>query len=730
MNIRVHRSPSFGRSGGIGVVMIFVILCFCDTAKSALKPLAPRQTISLDGTWQIEQGGMDKAPASFTHTVPVPGLVDLATPAFAQVGQVSIQRKAFWYRRGFRVDQLIPEIALLKLHKSRYGTTVWLNGKLVGQHMPCFTPVEFDAHTLLRQGENELLIRIGANREAIPADQPSGWDYEVSRFIPGIYDHVELILSGAPYILNVQTVPDPVKKSVRIVAEIEAGANPGQFTLHSEVVEAKSKASAGKYVSSPVSLAAGEKKKLDFVIPLKEGHLWSPEDPFLYELRLQTGTDAASVRFGLRSFRLDSLTRRPFLNEHPYYLRGSNITINRFFDDAEHAELPWDSVWVRKLHKQIKAMNWNSLRYCIGFPPEFWYDIADEEGILIQDEFPIWIMDHSRPYGPFYCPEFPLAGKIIPEYTAWMRERWNHPCVVIWDASNESDTKETGIARDSVRKLDLSNRPWDNGWETKGRATDCVEVHPYLFSRTWSDNKKPFFLRELAGHSGKPPVRREGPIIINEFDWLWLDRKGFPTGVTEKIYASLLGPNATVDQRRFLHARYVSALTEFWRCHRQAAGVLHFCSLGYSRDGSKPQPDGGQTCDDWVNVRELRYEPYFAEYVKEAFAPVGLMLDFWADTLKTGERLELLVLVINDLPDNWSGQLRLRLLSGDKVISEQSKSCSIDAYGNSKQTFEFTAPGKSGAYTLEAALIKPGVPPTRSLRDFSVLMPQQAGAGR
>ena len=36
-------------------------------------------------------------------------------------------------------------------------------------------------------------------------------------------------------------------------------------------------------------------------------------------------------------------------------------------------------------------MHWNSIRYCIGFPPDFWYDIADEEGFLIQDEFPIWL---------------------------------------------------------------------------------------------------------------------------------------------------------------------------------------------------------------------------------------------------------------------------------------------------------------------------------------------------
>ena len=66
-----------------------------------------------------------------------------------------------------------------------------------------------------------------------------------------------------------------------------------------------------------------------------------------------------------------------------------------------------------------------------------------------------------------------------------MRERWNHPCVVIWDAQNESHTAETGKALQAVRQLDLSNRPWENGWAEPQSPTDCVESHPYLFSRGW-----------------------------------------------------------------------------------------------------------------------------------------------------------------------------------------------------------------------------------------------------
>ena len=67
------------------------------------------------------------------------------------------------------------------------------------------------------------------------------------------------------------------------------------------------------------------------------------------------------------------------------------------------------------------------------------------------------------------------------EYTEWMRERWNHPCVVIWDGQNETVTSETGKAIRAVRHLDLSGRPWDNGWSQPQAPTDCVEAHPYAF---------------------------------------------------------------------------------------------------------------------------------------------------------------------------------------------------------------------------------------------------------
>lgn len=87
----------------------------------------------------------------------------------------------------------------------------------------------------------------------------------------------------------------------------------------------------------------------------------------------------------------------------------------------------------------------------------------------------IWVNGH-RPYGyisfgydltPYLRPGRNVLAVRL-DNSRWMRERWNHACVVIWGAQNESLSAETGKARDAVRHLDLSNRPWDSDWGLPG----------------------------------------------------------------------------------------------------------------------------------------------------------------------------------------------------------------------------------------------------------------------
>jgi hypothetical protein len=650
---------------------------------------------------------MDAVPARFEHHVPVPGLVDEARPSFAEVGLTSPRREAFWYRRTFRVTGDVPAVASLKLHKAAYGARVFLNGVLLGEHLPSFTPGYFDARPALRGNgaKNELVMRLGATREALPPTVASGWDYEKIRYIPGLFDSVELILSGTPNIVRVQVAPEIATQTIRVQAVVRNAGSQSTAQLRFKVREARSGKLAGEVGSAPITLDTAAEQTVETSIPIRPCRLWSPEDPFLYELEITTGTDTLVTRFGMREFRLDHATGRAMLNGRPYFLRGSNVTLYRFFEDPQCADHPWREAWVRRLHQRFKSMHWNALRYCIGFPPESWYRIADEEGILIQDEFPIW------GGGPKAWPPELTSERLIQEYTEWLQERWNHPCVVIWDAQNETRTEETGKALRAVRGLDLLNRSWDNGYGLAQSPDDCFESHPYLFS-----NPK-FKLSGLARVSGVPKGNARAntsnnPIIINEYDWLWLNRDGSPTTLSRKVFENLLGPNATVAQRRHLSARYHAALTEFWRAHRACAGVLHFCGLGYSRTN-------GQTCDNFIDLEKLRFEPEFKRYMADAFAPVGLMIDEWRSELPAGKDLDVPVVVINDLYQDWQGKVRCRVLQGGKVLSEQTRSGEVAALGKTNLSFSFAVPKPPGDYQLEAALCGSGKT-VRSLRDFKV----------
>lgn len=691
------------------------------TRRSAPSPAPGKIKRTIHVEWLSST--LDTRPATFERRVPVPGLVDMATPAFAEVGKKSPLRQAFWYRREFTLRQAVAEVALLKIHKAQFGAMVWLNGRLIGEHLPCFTPAWLDAKPALHgHGQtNELIIRVGADRDALPQDMPTGWDFEKYRYIPGIYDAVELVLTGAPYIVNVQTVPDIQNKSVRVVAEVATGDVACEAGLLATLARRGSTRIDGSQTSPKTHLAARTRATLELTVPVNDCRLWSPEQPTLYDLSLGTGADTTTTRFGMREFHFDRASKRAILNGQPYYLRGSNVTAYRFFEDSARGTLPWDREWVRQLHQKFKTMHWNSLRYCIGFPPEFWYDIADEEGILIQDEFPIWVLNGAKNE----CQEWPVAEKIIPQYTEWMRERWNHPSVVIWDAQNESATPETGKALSAVRGLDLSNRPWENGWAKPQALTDCVEAHPYLHISGWYPTGKPFQMSAVAGMSGKPPLNPDQqaldvPIVVNEYGWLWLTRDGQPTCLTGNVYLHAVGEKSTVQQRREFYARTLAAKTEFWRAHRQCAGVLEFCSLGYSRPSDQPRPEGGATSDHWADVPNLRFEPMFEKYMKDAFAPTGLLLDLWDATLPAGDYRDICVIAINDLYQPWTGEVRLRLLRGNLTISAQSQPCHLAALGDTRLTFPFTAPTTPGRYTLEAALVKPHAPPVRSLRDFTV----------
>jgi hypothetical protein len=701
-----------------------VVICAHRTAAELPGPVAVnlhgrelRRTVSLDGTWQIAEGSLTNVPAAFDREGPVPGLVDMAQPPFVSKAVKGFAPGAFWYRRTFVLADPLPDVGILRIGQSQYGIKVFVNGQTVGERSSGFVPMQFEVRRSLKPGVNEILVRVttfpnlppGNHRPALPA---IGWDSEKVAYTPGISDSVELVLGQSPFVRLVQVVPDVEQRALTVHGWIQGVPPSPGTTVELAIRESKS----GKVVAQKNALAVASTNNeapLEARMPIPDGRLWSPEDPFLYTLQVTTKTDRYETRFGLRSFRCDPQTGHAVLNGKPYFMRGSNVCIYRFFDDPERGDLPWDAGWVRRLHRRFKDMHWNSLRYCIGLPPQRWYDVADEEGFLSQDEYPIWNPD--RPFSE-------SVDALTDDYRVMMESHWNHPSVVIGDFCNETRNAITGQALDRVRDLDRSNRPWENGWARSGRPTDIVEDHPYHYLLTSNPNPQwPLLKTANPGAGEQAPAWQPGrsPVIVNEYGGLWLNRDGTPTVLTRALYPRILGPNATAAQRRHLHALLLSADTEFFRSHRKLAGVLEFCALSYSR------PEGA-TSDHWTErgLAKLEWDPEFYRYVRDAFAPVGLMVDFFDEKLAGGTTARISVVAINDLYDPWNGPVTLRRRQGDRAIFKAQQTTRIEPLGRTTVTFEVKLPDQPGPYTIEAELRGADQQPVRSVREVTIKAPR------
>jgi hypothetical protein len=413
------------------------------------------------------------------------------------------------------------------------------------------------------------------------------------------------------------------------------------------------------------------------------------------------------------------------LNDKPYYMRGTNVCIFRFFEDPDRDGLPWDSKWVATLHNRFKEMHLNSIRYCIGFPPEKWYEIADSLGFLIQDEYPVWTGSKG---GFEKILKNINAQQLSSEYLEWMRERWNHPCVAVWDAQNESVNDTTAKAILLARKSDLSNRPWDNGWAAPASDQDAIEAHPYLFTR-YMENKpgKDGYLKELLSQpqvpgndpnsnspsaNGKP---YDNPVIINEYDWLWLNRNGSTTTLTDNVYANVF-PEADTPEKRFeAFAKNLGIMTEYWRVHRKAGAVMYFCGLGYSRS-EKPR---GQTSDNFIDIKNLVFEPHFHKYLKPAFSPVVLMADFWEKYVKAGQQLNIPVYLINDTYESFEDSVRLTISIGNEIVKKQSVFVSLNTLQKKIIEIPITIHYTKGKCRLEAEIVYKGES-VKSIREFNI----------
>ena len=250
------------------------------------------------------------------------------------------------------------------MNKAQFGTQVWLNGKKLGEHLGCFSAGYFNlTENLDWERENTLLVRVGAHPAVLPKGAPAGTDFEKTKWTAGIYDSVSLLLSDNPVVETLQVAPRISTSEIEVQALVRNYGNTAcRFVLthHVKTCEISKRSvrlPGSSWNSSPASKENGRPDSDS------QPHAVDTGKPFLYTLETSTGGDSSETRFGMREFRFDTATKRAYLNGKVYFLRGSNITLHRFFEDPKSGSLPWNEKWVRKLLVDIpKQMHWNSFR--------------------------------------------------------------------------------------------------------------------------------------------------------------------------------------------------------------------------------------------------------------------------------------------------------------------------------------------------------------------------------
>jgi hypothetical protein len=705
--------------------VIFLLFVFFSLLANGANDVS-RTTISLNGTWQFDQTPFAFPPMHFTRTIPVPGLVHLATPKiddydkfFKRADKVEAKDqhnlynidytpRYSWYLRNVNIPkELEGKEAVITIKKSQYVTQVYVNGMDMGTSMACYTPVEFPITKALKFGaENEILVKVG-DRVWLPSEAAGGTDKEKEHYLPGIWDDVMLSFTGNFRVNRLLVLPSVANKKVTVKAQIRnfkpaqifyGDAMSDSVTLEFSITEKLT----GKVVATKAAKIISKRDNLTEVqleIPIQNFTNWTPDKPFLYTataiLKTDKGISDETVKqFGMRDF----IRKGKFfyLNGEKIILRGTNVTLQRFFEDPDCGNLVWDKEWVKKLLVEYpKKLNWNMMRICVGIAPDFWYDIADENGLMFQNEWLYW-QNHG------------WDEQIRKEYTDWVWSDGNHPSIAIWDAINENwDNFIGNILIPDLKKLDPT-RVWDAGYMSGDQMTldEMDEPHPYQGVVNWIQPGANRDIYPLGNLDFNPGIMQEmnnasSAQLVNEYGWIWLWRNGSPSKLTVEVYEHYLGKNSTPEQNRELQAYWMQLETEWLRSNPNIAGVLAFCYLANNYGYTGDWFDG--------NIKDLKPTPTL-DWFQYAFAPAATFINLTDERYvrmtkahEPGSNLIFNLAGINNLNQPSNGKVKLSLIdSKGRVVSHQNFPVKLESFVRTDLPVSVVLPKDAGGYLLVA----------------------------
>ena len=467
---------------------------------------------NLNGRFEYAITGLDEAfPENYDGEIIVP----FAPECYLSGVNKTIEPDNFlWYRKKFILkNSFAGKKCIINFGAVDWKCKVYINKNLVAEHTGGYVPFSADISDAIIDGENELIVRVYDPTDANWQDrgkqvrESKGFWYTATS---GIWQTVWLEPVEEVYVKSLKITPDIDNGIVKLTTNFN-----GEATIKAIVKE-------GDRI-----VFAGEIDRSEAMIKIPNPRLWSPEDPFLYDIALAlcsadgTILDAVTSYFGMRKFSIgydDKRIPRLCLNNKPYFQNG--LLDQGYWSDGG-LTAPCDEALIFDI-KAMKDLGFNMLRKHIKVEPQRWYYHCDRLGMIVWQD----MVCGAEKIDNFVVGFLPNIGirkakdsnyalfKVAPEECRREHEKamyetidnlYNFPSIGCWVPFNEAwgqfDAKRIGEqvkAYDPSRIVDHAS-----GWHDQG-GPEINSMHRYILPVTMRKNDgRPFALTEFGGYSRK-----------------------------------------------------------------------------------------------------------------------------------------------------------------------------------------------------------------------------------
>ncbi len=396
------------------------------------RPLMQRTDwINLNGLWDYAVRKAGEPFGKADGRILVPYCIE---SSLSGVGRTVAVDEYLWYHRTFSLPKSWKgNRVLLHFGAVDWKADIWVNDVKAGSHTGGYTPFSIDITDALKSGENSLTVRVwdgtdtGFQPRGKQVRKPSGIWYTS---VTGIWQTVWLEPVPEQHIRNLRTTPDLDAGCIRVLAE---GVDRG-------VVEVSLSAD-GRRVASARALAGSEVE-----IPVPGARLWTPDDPYLYDLEVSLIRDGKTLdrvksycamrKVGVTPGK-DGILRLT-LNDKPIFMYGP--LDQGWWPDGLYTA-PTDEALAFDVQK-TKDWGFNLIRKHVKVEPARWYYHCDRLGILVWQDMPSGDLHGSWQNTRWYQgTEFVRSADSEACYRKEWREimdyLYSQPCIVAWVPFNE-----------------------------------------------------------------------------------------------------------------------------------------------------------------------------------------------------------------------------------------------------------------------------------------------------